>query len=308
MILFASGRTDIPAFYSKWFSNRIKEGFVNVRNPYFPQKVTRYELDPHVVDCIVFCTKNPRPMIEYLDDLKEFGIYFFVTITPYEKDIEPNVPEKSIVMDDFIELSGRLGKNRICWRYDPILVTEKYSPAFHIREFRKMCEKLSPFTDRCIISFVDLYSKTKRNFPELKEVSEQDQLFIAQTFSAIASRLNMRVESCAEKIDLSGCGVEKGGCVTKEIIESATGIHLLEKRPQHLRKYCDCLPMRDIAHYNCCPHLCRYCYANYDAKSVEKNFALHDDESPFLIGNSLPDDEVTVAKMESFRDMQLRLF
>ena len=308
MILFASGRTDIPAFFSKWFYNRIKSGFVDVRNPYFPQKVTRYELNPEVVDCIVFCTKNPRPIFEYLDGFKDFGIYFFVTITPYEADIEPNVPEKAVVLDDFIELSKKLGKNRVCWRYDPILTTEKYSPALHIRKFREMCEKLSGFTDRCIISFVDLYAKTRKNFPELKEVSEADQIFLAQTFSTIAARFGIRLESCAEKLDLSDYGVEVGACVSRQVIENATGLRLVERGRQTLRKHCRCLPTRDIAHYNCCPHLCRYCYANYDERTVRKNFAMHDDESSFLVGGPLPNDEVNIAKMETWRDFQLRLF
>lgn len=308
MILFASGRTDIPAFYSKWFANRIRAGFVDVRNPYFPQKVTRYELNPELVDCIVFCTKNPRPAFEYLEEFKKFGIYFFVTITPYENDIEPNVPEKSQIIEDFIELSKLLGKNRVCWRYDPILITEKYSAAFHIRRFREMCEKLSVFTDRCIISFVDLYSKTKRNFPDLKEVCEEDQIFLAQTLSTIAERNGIQIESCAEKMDLSDFGVKIGACISREILENATGIHFVENGKQILRKHCQCVPTRDIAHYNCCPHLCRYCYANYDAKSVQKNFALHDDESSFLIGHSMKGDEINFATQESWKDSQLRLF
>lgn len=168
MILFASGRTDIPAFYSKWFVNRVHAGFVDVRNPYVPQNVTRYLLDPKVVDCIVFCTKNPAPIIPYLDEFKNFGIYFFVTITPYGKEIEPNVPQKQDVINSFIELSKKIGKERICWRYDPIFVDSKYTVATHIREFKKLCEQLSPYTERCIISFVDLYSKTKKNFSRIK--------------------------------------------------------------------------------------------------------------------------------------------
>lgn len=308
MILFASGRTDIPAFYSKWLSNRVKAGFLDVRNPYFPQKVTRYELSTRVVDCIVFCTKNPRPMFDYLDDFAPFSPYVFVTITPYGTDIEPNVPEKEAVMEDFIALSGRLGKHRVCWRYDPILVTEKYSPAFHIKTFRSMCETLAPFTDRCIISFVDVHAKTRRIFPELQEVCEKDQLFIARTFAAISGQFGMTIESCAERLDLSAFGVENGGCVSKRVIERAAGIRLREKSASRLRRGCACLPMQDIAHYNCCPHLCRYCYANHDAASVERNRSLHDDDSPFLIGKALPNDELHVARLESWRDGQLRLF
>lgn len=308
MIIFASGRTDIPAFYAEWFINRVHAGFVDVRNPYYPQKVTRYALDPKFVDCVVFCTKNPAPMLPYLDELKKFGIYFFVTVTPYEKDIEPNVPEKSKVIDSFAALSEKLGKNRVCWRYDPIFIDSKYSVAFHIRAFKKMCAELSHYTDRCIISFVDLYAKTKKNFPELKEVSESDQKFLAGSFSRIADEYGIEIESCAEKLDLSVYGVKAGECVSKKLIEKITNVRLLFSGKQNLRKHCACLPMRDIAYYNCCPHLCKYCYANYDENLVRKNFSLHNPESSFLIGEARPDDIIKNAKQESFKDKQLYLF
>lgn len=308
MILFASGRTDIPAFYAKWFVNRVRAGFVDVRNPYYPQKVTRYKLDPKVVDCIVFCTKNPAPILPYLDELKDFGIYFFVTITPYEKDVEPNVPEKSQVIKSFASLSEKLGKEKVCWRYDPVFVDSKYSVAFHIRAFKKMCEELSPFTKRCIISFVDLYSKTKKNFPELKEVCENDQKFLAGSFSRIAGEYGIELESCAEKIDLSMFGISPGECVSKELIEKISDAHLSFNGHQNLRKNCSCLPMRDIAYYNSCPHLCKYCYANYDESLVRKNFALHNPESPFLIGESKPGDIIKEASQKSFKDNQMFLW
>ena len=305
MILFASGRTDIPAFYSEWFANRVRAGFVDVRNPYWQQNVTRYVLDPKVVDCLVFCTKNPAPILPFLDEFSRFGIYFFVTITPYEEDIEPNVPQKSRVIESFIELSQKIGKDRICWRYDPIFIDSKYTVAAHIREFKKMCALLSPWTERCIISFVDLYAKTKKNFPELKEVSEADQRFIAGSFSRIAGEFGIKIESCAEKNDLSVYGIKPGECVSAGLLENITGSHLLKHEKQNLRKHCACLPMRDIAHYNSCPHLCRYCYANYDEKTVQKNYAMHDPESSFLIGGAKPGDIVKIAKQASLKDSQL---
>lgn len=305
MILFASGRTDIPAFYSEWFINRIKAGFVDVRNPYCQEKVTRYELNPRVVDCIVFCTKNPKPLLPFLEELKDFKIYFFVTITPYGKDIELNVPEKGAVIESFKELSRKIGKEKVCWRYDPIFIDSFYSVAFHIRAFKKLCTLLSPFTDRCVISFVDLYEKVKKNFPELKEVCEEDQKFIAGSFSRIADEYGLSIESCAEKLDMSSYGVKAGECVSKELMEKLTSSRLLFTGKQVLRQNCTCLPMRDIAHYNSCPHLCRYCYANFSEKTVQKNYALHDPSSSFLIGNSKAGDIVTKAKQESFRDPQL---
>jgi hypothetical protein len=308
MIIFASGRTDVPAFYSAWFMNRIREGFVCVRNPYNAKQVTRYTLSPDVVDCIVFCTKNPGPMIPDIEKLAAFGFYFFVTITPYGSDIEPQVPAKDQVISDFIALSKMVGKDRICWRYDPVFLNSTYTPAVHIRSFRTMAEKLAGATDRCIISFIDLYGKTKKNFPGITEVSENDQRFLAQAFSGIAAHSGMVVESCAEKLDLSPYGVEPAGCLSLRYIERAAGIRLLPVREKSLRPHCTCLPSHDIGSYNTCPHGCRYCYANYDEASVRKNQAAHDDASPFLTGNSLPDDRVSYADQKSWQDRQLILW
>ena len=308
MIINTGQRTDIPAFYSEWFLNRIKEGFVCVRNPYDPQQVSRYRLDPSVVDVIGFCTKNPTPMFQYMDLLQDYGQYWFVTITPYGRDIEPNAPDKHRMLEIFKELSGKVGVNRVCWRYDPIFIDSTYTVSAHIRAFRTMAETLAPTTDRCIISFIDLYEKTKRNFPELREVSEVDQRFLAQAFSSIGRETGIQIESCAEKLDLSDYGIQSGACISRTCIEGATGIRLLPHIAAHpLRKHCACLPTHDIGAYNSCPHLCRYCYANYDARLVAKNHALHDPDSPFLLGGALPGDVIHDARQQSFRDTQLLL-
>ncbi len=311
MILFASGRTDIPAFYADWFMNRLRAGFVDVRNPYYGQQVTRYKLTPDLVDCFVFCTKNPAPILPYLEELRSFGfgLYFFVTITPYGKDIEPHVPQKNEVMKSTIELSKVLGMEKVCWRYDPIFVDQTYSVSAHIREFRKMAENLREATDRCIISFVDLYEKTKKNFPDVEEVSLSDQRFLAQAFSRVGEETGIRIETCAEKADLSAYGVEAGACVSPQAIERATGFSLIRPLPrQNLRQHCGCIATHDIGAYNSCPHLCRYCYANYDAALVRRNFARHNPRSSFLLGDRLPDDQVHEARQTSLRDRQLGLW
>ena len=132
MIIQTGMRTDIPAFYSKWFLNRIKEGYVLVRNPYNERQVTRYCLAPDVVDLIAFCTKNPAPMLPYMNVLKPYGQYWFVTITPYGRDIEPNVPDKEKVMDDFKKLSDIVGVDSMGWRYDPMIQELKH---WYRREF-----------------------------------------------------------------------------------------------------------------------------------------------------------------------------
>lgn len=126
MIINTGCRTDIPAFYSKWFMNRIREGYVLVRNPYYLNQVTKYNLSPDVVDCLAFCTKNPEPMLEYLNELDKYKQYWFVTITPYGKDIEPNVPNKKRVIESFKKLSEHIGVDSIGWRYDPIFIGDGF--------------------------------------------------------------------------------------------------------------------------------------------------------------------------------------
>ncbi|MDE7061813.1 MAG: DUF1848 domain-containing protein, partial [Lachnospiraceae bacterium] len=178
MILNTGSRTDIPAYYSDWFYNRMEEGYVLVRNPYYPAQVTKYRLDPEVIDVMVFCTKNPLPMLERISLLSAFDTFWFVTITPYEQDIEPYVPPKEQVIDSFRRLSELVGRDRISWRYDPIFITDKYSVSFHIEQFGQMAKALSGYTDQCVVSFIDLYEKTRRNFNGVRSVTadEQEQL------------------------------------------------------------------------------------------------------------------------------------
>ena len=170
MILQTGMRTDIPAFYAEWFANRVKNGYVLVRNPYNPVQVTRYRLDPAVVDLIGFCSKNPAPMLKYMDLLKPFGMYWFVTITPYGTDIEPRVPDREEVMDTFLSLSDIVGADSMGWRYDPILLNEKYTMEYHLKSFEHMATHLEGATKTCVISFIDLYQKVRKNFPEVRSV------------------------------------------------------------------------------------------------------------------------------------------
>ena len=149
MIIQTGMRTDIPAFYSKWFLNRLKEGYVLVRNPYDPLSVTRYRLNPDVVDLIAFCTKNPAPMLSQMDALKDYGQYWFVTITPYGRDVEPNVPDKEQVLEDFMRLSEIVGVDSMGWRYDPVLITDRYPPEKHVEVFEHMA-KLFPDIRRTV--------------------------------------------------------------------------------------------------------------------------------------------------------------
>lgn len=308
MILQTGMRTDIPAFFSKWFVNRLTEGFVLVRSPYNPKLVTKYIISPHVVDLIGFCSKNPAPMLPHLDLLEPYGQFWFITITPYGRDIEPHVPDKFTVMNSFRELSRRVGIHRISWRYDPILITEKYSVERHISDFETMASELAGYTQVCVISFIDLYAKVLRNFPEARSVSFDDQIRIAKEFVRIGKRFGIRIQSCAEGKLLEPYGVDIRGCMSKETIECALQTPLDFPNGKFLRDSCSCIGGNDIGAYDSCGHLCRYCYATSRQEAFEENIRRHDPTSPLLIGNLLPGDKIHEAKQISWKHLQTTLF
>ena len=308
MIINTGQRTDIPAFYSRWFVNRLRAGFVLVRNPYNPEIVTRYRLTPDVVDLIGFCTKNPAPMLPYMDLLKPFGQFWYVTITPYGKDIEPHVPGKLQVLESFRRLSDIVGTHRVGWRYDPVFISEDWPVERHIRAFGYMAKALSGFTRTAVISFIDMYEKTKRNFPEVRPVSREDRLTLGKAMVEIGRQYGMTIRPCAEGNELSPFGADCSGCMTIAMYEQALGQRLKAPRQQRARKECACYLGGDIGAYNTCGHLCRYCYANYDAETVKSNMKLHDPESPLLIGRLRPEDAVHEAKQESWKDPQIDMF
>ncbi len=308
MILNTGSRTDIPAFYSEWFMNRVREGFVLVRNPYYPKQIYRYRLTPDVVDVLSFCTKNPGPMLEHLEELKRFRQLWYVTLTPYAKDIEPGVPDKHEVIRSFQKLSETIGSDAVIWRYDPVFLSERYTMEYHQRAFQKICSELQGYTKRVVVSFIDLYQKTVKNFPEVREVSKTDQEILTEYFVKTAAAHGMQVYLCLEDKALERFGAIASGCMTQEVIEDALHIHLDVPRSQmNAREGCSCLLGSDIGMYNTCAHFCRYCYANYDRESVIRNMRMHDPASPLLCGTVQKDDIITEAKQVSYLDGQMRL-
>ena len=307
MIINTGQRTDIPAFYSEWFANRLKEGYVCVRNPYNPNQVSRYRLDPSVVDVIGFCTKNPAPMFKYMDLLKEYGQYWYVTITPYGKDIEPNVPDKHQLLDDFRRLSEIVGTRSVGWRYDPIFISEKYTMEYHIRAFEQIASALDGYTETVVISFIDLFPKVRRNFPEAKEVTEEMQLELGRKLIEIAGRHGMTVRPCAEGSALAAYGADCSGCMKLSDYEKAIGQRLNAPKKKGARAECACYLSCDIGAYNTCRHLCRYCYANAEPEKVLAHSRLHDPKSPFLIGNYRKDDQIHDVPQRSWIERQTSL-
>lgn len=307
MIIQTGLRTDIPAFYAPWFANRLREGFVLVRNPYNHHQVTRYRLNPEVVDLIAFCSKNPAPMFPYMEWLNPYGQYWFVTITPYGRRIEPRVPDKQEVIGSFQELSRRLGAHCMGWRYDPIFLSDVYSMEYHLRAFEKIAAALAGYTHTCVISFIDLYQKVRRNFPEAREVSPADRLTLGKELIRIAARYDMTLKPCAEGDELAPYGADCSGCMTIAVYEAALKARLQAPKRKSPRSECACFMGSDIGMYDTCPHLCRYCYANNDPAAVTRNRRRHDLRSPFLIGTNEPDDIIHEARQESWTDRQLAL-
>ena len=307
MIINTGQRTDIPAFYSEWFANRLKAGFVMVRNPYNPQSVTRYRLSPDVVDVIGFCTKNPAPMFPYMDLLKPYGQFWYVTITPYGREIEPHVPGKLEVLDCFRRLSDIVGADSIGWRYDPVFISSTYPVERHIKAFDFIAKALSGYTHTAVISFIDLYEKTRNNFPEAREVSSKDRLTLGKAFIEIGKTYGMTIRPCAEGNDLEPFGADCSGCMTVQMYEQAIHCHLNVPSKTPARMQCACYLGGDIGAYNTCGHLCRYCYANYNSDTVQRNMAKHDPASPLLIGHLSPDDQVHEAMQESWKDYQMSM-
>lgn len=308
MIIQTGMRTDIPAFYAEWFANRLKEGYVLVRNPYNQGQVTRYSLNPEVVDLIAFCTKNPEPMFPYMELLKPYGMYWFMTITGYDKDIEPAVPSIIKSIDNFKKLSDMVGVDSMGWRYDPIFINDKYTVEEHLKRFEMIASALEGYTNTCVISFINLYAKVWKNFPEVRTVAREERLYLGEKMVQIAGEHGMIVKPCGEGDELEKFGADCSGCMTRETYETALHTHLDIPNRKPLRKECACFMGNDIGVYNTCLHMCRYCYANYDEETVRRNYRFHDSKSPFLIGNSMPwDTEIHEAEQHSWIDGQMTL-
>lgn len=294
IILNISVRTDIVAFYSDWLIKRLHEGFVDVRNPFNEKLVNRIFFDD--VDLILFCTKNPIPI---LDKLQYFNmpILFQVTLTPYKKDIEPNVPSKKEIIESIKKLSKIVGIKNLSVRYDPIFISDKYNIEYHIKAFNKLCLLLNGYIDKIIVSFIDDYKNVRKNkkIINYKPFTENDYKLIGENFSAIAKQNNIKVQTCFEDRNLVEYGFVKGECISHELAYRLTGKTYKNWSARKLKK-CNCVQMVDIGAYNSCKHFCKYCYANYDEQQVNKNIKKHNKNSSLLIGELSSDDIIKIRK------------
>ena len=304
MIISASRRTDIPAFYSEWFFNRLKAGYAYVRNPMNPRRISEVSLAPDVIDGIVFWTKNPTPMLNRLHELRDYTFYFQFTLTPYGTDIEKNVPPKNnVIIPAFKKLSSMIGKERVVWRYDPILLNDKYTMQYHIKYFRVLCGMLADYTEKCTVSFLDLYKSIKRIIAPLgiRPLTPEQAEELAVYFGEIAKEHGICIDTCAENIDLSRYGIGHAGCIDRHRLERIGNCKLDVERDKSQRAACGCVSGIDLGAYNTCRNGCVYCYANFNQTLVNDCCCKHVPTSPLLYGEVSADDIVKPREMKSFR-------
>lgn len=298
MIISASRRTDIPACHADWFFRRLEEGYALVRHPMNPHRVSRVRLSPDVVDGFVFWTKNPLPMLDRLSLLGDYAYYFQFTLTSYGRDVEPGLPSKrDVIVPAFRKLASLAGRHRVIWRYDPVFLSRTYTFEYHVRCFERLAELLAPCTERCVISFLDFYRDTKRNMASLglQDFSPDLQTALAARLAESARAHGLRLESCAESLDLSRFGIAHARCVDADLIGSIGGAPLQVEADRHQRPACGCAQSIDIGAYGSCPHGCLYCYAGGGRAAVKSC----DPDSPLLAGALRPDDVVTERRMHS---------
>ncbi len=301
MILNTGGRTDTVQYYTDWLLQRFSEGYVLTRNPMFPSKVIRYELTPDKVDCVVFCSKNYKPILPRLHEITDrFHTYFHYTITAYGRDIEPGVPSIEESMETLKALSRLVGKQRIAWRYDPVLLTKEYTIGRHLETFERMAGELAPYIDRCIFSFVEMYKKLEVNMPELIPLSCQDMESLAQGLGSIAKKYGISIQTCGTNGDYTRYGIHASGCMTLDILGKANGITFRSRKHKGTRRGCHCIESRDIGAYDTCLNGCKYCYANKSPQKAFENRQYHDPASPLLLGHVKPEDTILQGAQKSF--------
>lgn len=260
-------------------------------------------MSPDVVDGIVFWTKNPTPMLSRLDELRDYTYYFQFTLTSYGTDVEKNLPSKNeIIIPTFQKLSSLIGKERVVWRYDPILLNDKYTMQYHMKYFRVLCDRLADYTEKCTISFLDLYKNIMRRIAplDIRPLTLGQAEELADVFSQIAKEHGIYIDTCAEDIDLGKYGVRHASCIDRQRLEHIGNYKLAIQRDKNQRAACGCVSSIDLGAYNTCRNGCVYCYANFNQTLVGNCCSKHDPSSPLLYGEVSADDIIKPREMKSF--------
>ncbi len=275
MIISASRRTDIPAFYAEWFMNRIHAGFCEVQNPYNANQLSHISLRADDVDVIVFWSRNPEPLMPRLPELDSLGYhyYFLYTLMDNPRYLDPHMADVEVRIGTFRKLAELIGPEKVIWRYDPIVIGKDTSQGFHLQTYEKIATRLYGFTRRSIISFVDYYRKIQKRVDRIENTGHkiempnmETMISICKEFAEISHSYGMDIYSCAEDNDFQSYGVRPSKCVDDELIASLFDVSVTGKKDSTQRKNCHCVESRDIGSYNSCINRCVYCYAtsNFD--------------------------------------------
>ncbi len=301
MILSVGARTDIVNHYGDWLMERFREGFVYQRNPMFPDKVTRYALSPEQIDAIYFCSKNYAPFLDRAALFaKQYRTLFHYTITAYGKDLEPNIPSVEESIDTLLRLASLVGREKVVWRYDPVLLTAIYTEDAHREAFERIALALSGKIGRCIFGFAEVRPDMRKTIPDFVLLTPPMKERLAAAFAKTAERYRFALQICRGSASYEKFGIDAGGCVRLDLLGTANGCAFRDMKHRGNRRWCRCIESRDVGFYESCPNLCKYCFANTDADAVQKNIALHDDASPLLIGNLRETDIVLQGVQTSY--------
>ncbi len=297
MIISASRRTDIPAFYGEWFMNRVNEGYFLRVNPMNPKQQKIISLRPAEVDCFVFWSKDPSLFLKNLKTLDERGYnyYFQFTVNDYPGIFEPRVPPVSVRTEIFKKLSEIIGPAKVIWRYDPIILSNQTPVEYHIDRFAGLASVLGDYTHRVIISFFDMYVKVNVKLKKLEKDTKlvvediaaphnKEKLgILLQNLGSIARAEGLEMQTCAESRDLDEFGIGHGKCLDPELINSVFGLSLNIKKDPYQRAPCLCATSVDMGFYNTCRFNCSYCYATSSEKAVLNNMKKHNPQSSALL-------------------------
>ncbi len=307
MIFSASRRTDIPCHYGEWMIRRLRQGEVVVPNPYRPHRLTRLIFSPQTVDAIVFWTKHPASLLPHLEEIRALGYsYLFqYSLTPYGPNWEEHLPATSERIRTLQSLGAQIGKERVIWRYDPILLDETCTIQWHEERFAWLCDQLSGYVAECVLSFVDIYPHLRGR---MRPITSQEMERLAAGLSQIAAAHGLTLRACCEAMDLAPYDILPGACIDQKRLEGLLGCPLTCKRDAGQRPGCGCVESVDIGVYNTCTNGCRYCYATRSGAQARYNALCHDPDSPMLLGRPGEGDVLVEKVLTSCRSDQTRLF
>ena len=291
--------------------NRIRAGWCAVPNPMHMKQASRVSLDPQEVDCIVFWSKNPAPMLPHLDELdrRGFRYYFQFSLNDYPGELEPNMPGVAERLETFLNLSRHVGPLRVVWRYDPIIISNMTPMEFHRERFSRIAQELRGATHRVMVSIVDFYHKTDRRLSQLEQAgflfdrkagSSADMVSLLKDLATIARRRDMEIFACAEDRDFSELGIPPGRCIDESLLNRIWALNLRYRKDPAQRRFCLCMVSKDIGINDTCIHGCPYCYSTRNHALAERRYQEHDPQSPSMLG-----DAETLPRIASRQSQQM---